>query len=193
MQKFGTTILIFGVSGAGKSTGCLSFVSRHPRFLYFRASSILGNLTNLNRDELRRLSRDEILNNQALLSDGLRAARAGKEARPAIVDAHSVIVTDREMIPVPVEAVKSLAPDGLVFLDVEAVTLGVRRSKEPVHFYEEMTVARELVFGYSQNLKLPLEIVEGNGANILEEPIRRILNQIRTTRSKLRRSQATAR
>ncbi|VWX50863.1 AAA family ATPase [Novosphingobium sp. 9U] len=124
----GLCILVFGVSGVGKTSSCTDYVARHPEWLYLRASALLSDATGESAEALRTSSEDAILRNQRLLGVALKRARAGREASPVLIDAHAVIDNDRDLVTVPVDAVASLYADGIVLLELSATMLAARRA-----------------------------------------------------------------
>ncbi|MFC5356387.1 ATP-binding protein [Azospirillum himalayense] len=162
----GKIFIVFGISGVGKTTACQSFVTRHPNYLYVRASDLLGNVTSLTSEELRTASRSHIIRTQALLADALRIHRTGQESRRVLIDAHSVIDNDRSLIRIPVDVIRSLSPNGLIFLEADADRLVEHRkaSKKmrPVRSAPELArqqeIARDTVCQYACELRIPLAV-----------------------------------
>jgi adenylate kinase len=162
----GNTILVFGISGVGKTTSCRLLVQRHSTYLYMSASELLRDATALDTGQLRTSAAGRILQNQSLLGAALRARREGHWDRPVLIDAHSVIDNDLELVVIPVGVIASLEPDGLILLEASPKTIAMRRaqdgSRRPQRSIEDLAieseVAREAVVTYSRELHLPLEI-----------------------------------
>lgn len=159
----GRTILIFGVSGVGKTSSCEDFVSRRPEWLYLRASSLLASATGETPETLRTETAWSIKSNQGLLGDALRAARTGREDRSVLLDAHAVIDNDNGLVEVPVEAVANLGADAIILLEASAEELAIRRLKSlrprPVRTIEqlklEIIAESRAVAAYCRELNIP--------------------------------------
>lgn len=120
-------ILVFGLSGVGKTTACMDFVRRHPDWQYLRASALLSDATGKDPEMLRTAEKSVIRDNQRLLGDAFDRARAPRAGAPVLVDAHAVIDNDSDLVTVPVEVVGSLNPSGLILLELPAESLAERR------------------------------------------------------------------
>jgi adenylate kinase len=125
----GETIVVFGISGAGKTSSCLTFVKGNPEYLHLSASELLRGAAAADPASLRISPADQILENQKLLPSALRARREGQWHRPVLIDAHSVIDNDRELVRIPVEVIRSLDPDGLLLMEAAPEIIAARRSE----------------------------------------------------------------
>ena len=123
----GACILVFGVSGVGKSRACSDYVDRNPEWLHLRAGELLSRLTGESPENLRTALDEEVVANQGLLSLAVTRARAGREHRPVLVDCHAVIDNDDGLVVVPAGTVVALAPDGLILLEHDAAEVSMRR------------------------------------------------------------------
>jgi adenylate kinase len=95
--RFGT-VVVFGISGVGKSTACASYVLRHPTVLHTSAGALLQEAKNIESSALRIQDPQTILQNQNLLGDALTRFRLGREGADLLIDAHSVIDNDHELV-----------------------------------------------------------------------------------------------
>ncbi|WP_455182965.1 ATP-binding protein [Azospirillum palustre] len=160
----GKIFIVLGLSGVGKSTACRSFVARHPEYLYVKASDLIHEASSLTFEELRTASSESILENQKLLVKALHLRRIGREDQRVIIDAHSVIDNDRDLVCIPVDVIKSLCPNGFVFLEVDAHTLLSRRmaAKKPRplrsadELAQQQVLAKEVAFQYAKELCTPI-------------------------------------
>lgn len=165
-EMTGACILIFGVSGVGKSRACSDYVDRNPDWLHLRAGELLSRLTGESPENLRTALDEEVVANQALLSLAVTRARAGREHRPVLVDCHAVIDNDDDLVVVPAGTVVALAPDGIILLEHDAAEVSMRRiidlrvrpSREPAAIAREAVLERDTVEGYAASLTLPLVI-----------------------------------
>ena len=166
----GPCILVFGVSGVGKTLSCQDYVARHPEWLHLRASTLLSEATGKTAEALRKSSDQAIRDNQRLLSEALDRARTGREASPVLIDGHAVIDNDVDLVPVPLEAVAALRADGFILLEVPVETLAARRADanrtRPLRSYaglaREVRMERETVRSYAALLDIPLASAQAN-------------------------------
>ncbi|NIX77370.1 ATP-binding protein [Microvirga terricola] len=185
----GETIVVFGISGVGKTSSCLAFVAENPEHLHLSASELLRSAAAADPALLRIAPADRILENQRLLPDALQARREGQWHRPVLIDAHSVVDNDRELVRVPVEVIRSLDPDGLLLLEEAPEIIAARRSelgsRRPARSIDQIVheaeVARQAVLDYAKYLELPLEVIDMGGKAPLtfEGAVAALKNRIR--------------
>lgn len=164
-SEFGT-LLIFGISGVGKSTACKSYVARHPTVLLTSAGALLQDAMTTDSALLRTEAANRILLNQELLGSALERFRLGRESASILVEAHSVIDNDQELVEVPTDTVSAMRPDGMILLESDAATVKEQREHDtrarPTRNIEElnthMKIAREACEKYATELRIPLEI-----------------------------------
>lgn len=125
----GPVIGLFGLSGVGKTKYAQEVVAREPRILHLQASELLRRASGLNDEELRTARRDRLIANQGALAAAMEEARAGRRDRPVLIDAHSVIDNDIELVDVPFEAIAPLRIDSFVFLRANPELIVTRRSR----------------------------------------------------------------
>jgi adenylate kinase len=160
----GACVLVFGVSGVGKSTACATFSLRHPEWLHVKASGLLTCATGVDGEALRTSPADAILGNQELLGDALMRARSLNWSAPVLLEAHGVIDNGQHLVPVPTDVVRSLQPDGLILLEIEAQKLIERRALDgrnrPARtrkaLEKELRLERTIVGDYARKLGVPL-------------------------------------
>lgn len=161
-------VLVFGVSGVGKTHACSDYTARHPDTLFVSASSLLKTATAESGEALRTASPAKIRNNQARLAGALAAFRAGREALPILVDAHGVIDNDSEFVRIPLSAVQSLSPDRLILLEAAPAVVAERRASDarlrpqrPIEaIVREIAAERDAVTSYARALDLDLAIAD---------------------------------
>ncbi|MGO4511577.1 ATP-binding protein [Bradyrhizobium sp. 2TAF36] len=164
-SKIGT-VIVFGISGVGKSTACASYIARHPTVLHTSAGALLQEVKRTASALLRTEDAQGILQNQTLLGTALARFRLDREDADILIDAHSVIDNDHELIEVPVDVVRALKPNGLILLEASPELVFERRQKDarsrPSRTVEElqfqMTIARTACEKYAGELNLPLEV-----------------------------------
>jgi len=164
----GQRVLVFGISGVGKTQTCTDYADRHPDTLFVSASSLLTAATAQSGESLRTASPDEIRNNQAKLASALADFCAGREALPVLIDAHGVIDNDSEFVRIPVSAIESLSPHRLILLEAAPAVVAERRAADarprpqrPIDaIAREIAAERDAVKSYARALDLDLAIAE---------------------------------
>lgn len=182
-------VLIFGISGVGKTTACADFVDRHPQFLHLRASAILSEARSRAVEALRNAEASEINSNQQILVEALNSIREENPNRPMLIDAHAVIDNDRELVRVPGYVVRAIKPTGLVLLEAPAEDVRIRRSADSRYrpmrtiaaIRSEMAAEREAVTEFARELGVPLVIRTVEATFKLDEALEAVL---RTNQSK---------
>lgn len=180
-SSFGT-VVVFGISGVGKSTACVSYVSRHPTVLHTSAGALLQEAKRTESSLLRIQDPQSILRNQNLLCAALARFRLGREDADILIDAHSIIDNGHELVEIPVDTVRAINPSGLILLEAPAELVFERRQKDsrsrPLRSVEElqlqMNIAREVCRNYGRELSLPLEI----GAVSHEQDLDTLINRM---------------
>jgi adenylate kinase len=183
MMSTGACILVFGVSGVGKTSSCKAYVEQHPDFLYVRVSELLSRAVRIPADQLRGLAATKALANQKLIEPELSAFRSGQWHRPVLVDSHAVVDTEQGLMEVPVEVVAALSPAGLVLLEAPVTEVLARRTKSdrtypvrcPAEVEAEIKAERAAVLHYAASLKIRLEIGTNSGVPSFEEVLEVLL------------------
>ncbi len=165
-MKSGSCLLVFGISGVGKTRACKEFVARNPNYLFVSASSLLMSAKRITSEHLRVASKDQIHRNQDSLASELARFRAGREERPILIDAHGVIDNGNAFVTIPTDTVRSLEPDGMILLEAPAATVATRRRSDQrtrplrseLELISETEAERAAVLGYSQTMGLPIYI-----------------------------------
>lgn len=180
------TILVFGVSGVGKTSSCEDYVRRHPEWLYLRASALLAEATGEAPETLRTEAEGSIKSNQSLLGNALRAARAKQPDRSILLDAHAIIDNDKALVEVPLDAVADLGADAMILLEATAEALAHRRShahrQRPIRSLEqlgrEISAESKTVAVYARKLKIPLESAMVGAGFSLDPLIGRLVRKL---------------
>ena len=163
-------ILVFGVSGVGKTSACEAFVSRNPDVLFVSASSLLSAAKRSTPEVLRTASAADIAANQDALAGALAEFRRGRGHRPVLVDAHGVIDNDVGYVRVPLSVIEGLRPEKLVLIEAPAPVVAERRARasrrRPARTVEqiraEIDAERSAVQHYATELNLNLNIVRSD-------------------------------
>ncbi|MBR1068323.1 adenylate kinase [Bradyrhizobium japonicum] len=176
-------IIIFGISGVGKTTACKSFIRRSPAFGYISASQFLGKARNLSVEQLRHSSEAEVCENQRLLAEHLPGEMSKSEKKFLLLDAQNVIDNGVDLVQVPMAVVEKLRPCGIILLEANAVDLYLRRkndssyrpSRAPAELESQMRFIRTVTLDYSRALEVPLIIDMVSASFELDESISKIL------------------
>src|SRR5580704_17600695 len=100
----GSTIMVCGIAGVGKTHLIHAALGRLPSGLTWRASEIIGEARKTRDPErLRALPADDIRRSQELLVDGFEARRRALPDNLVLLDAHSVIDSDDGLFEIPVD------------------------------------------------------------------------------------------
>lgn len=167
-MKIPPTVVVFGISGVGKSTACQRYLDAHPEWMHFSASDLLKAAHSQSGEQLRTAASDTIKQNQLALGEELDRRRGLQPNRPILVDAHSVIDNDKTLTIIPAETIASLKPLGLIFLAAPVEVIVERRARgdrvRPArtvielenHQAEALSATRE----YASALALPIFVLE---------------------------------
>lgn len=183
-SKIGT-VVVFGVSGVGKTAACADFIERHPEVAHTSAGALLQSITATTGEALRTGSPEALLNAQMMLGAAFANWRAKHGASAVLIDAHSVIDNDKALIEVPVEVVRSLEPTSLVLLEEAPEVIAERRQLDsrarPLRSIEslrrQIEVARQVCRRYAEDLDLPIEVGALSQYGNLDELIVRALSK----------------
>jgi len=182
-------IMVFGISGVGKTTACLAYVTAHPDYLYDRASAILQKAHGIPVEALRTGTPSSVIENQAVLPPAVRALRKAEPSRTILLDSHAVIDNDAVFVEVPLHIIAALEPDGFILLEAAPATIKQRReeSSRPrpprsvVQIGDEARAERKAVASYAKALGKPLIIDAVSGPQYdLRPAIDRLSERIST-------------
>lgn len=126
----GHTLILFGVSGVGKTTAAQAAMRRFPDLLHFQASTLLKAALAQSGEALRTADASRIASNQTGLYDALCEARSLHLGRPALLDAHSVIDNDVELVDISLEVFAAIQPAAIALLLAPPATLLRRRLED---------------------------------------------------------------
>ncbi|USJ27628.1 ATP-binding protein [Ensifer adhaerens] len=126
------TILIFGISGVGKSWLCRQAAEVLPvRHVsgsqLIQAEKERATSQMVSTDALRT---DRVVDNQWLLLEGFRNYRL-QDSRSILFDGHNVIDTDNGLVEIPYEVISGLEPAAVVMVIDSPDTIVMRRASDP--------------------------------------------------------------
>ncbi|KTW00509.1 ATP-binding protein [Sphingomonas sanguinis] len=138
----GPVVGLFGISGVGKTRFASALVELNPEVLHLQASALLRRASGLGNEALRTANRNQLVANQSALALATEQARSGQRERPVLIDAHSVIDNDIELVDVPFDAIQPLNIETYIFLRASPSSIIQRRSastrSRPLRSAEEL-------------------------------------------------------
>ncbi len=167
----GHFVCVFGISGVGKTTLIRQFMSRHPDWHALSAGGLLGGLSHMAPTSLRLAERPVIEENQFAIAEAVQRHRRANPGSKWMLDAHSTIDNDRELVIVPTEVIARIDPDRLIFVFDDAAVIHLRRTSDshrlrPItsldRIEEEQRLALDTCVVYARELKLDLHRVRSN-------------------------------
>jgi adenylate kinase len=181
----GVTVMVFGISGVGKTWLIQKTRERLAPVLTWRASEMIGAARKIaDSDELRRLPANELQASQELLVRGFTIRRRERPHDLVILDAHSVIDADSGLFDIPVNVVARLYPAGIIHVRDAAQRIWNRRDTDPARLRPLRTVAEldryqersvETCRLYRDALQVPLLEVTSGDEEAFIGAIRRIV------------------
>ncbi|TXR50500.1 ATP-binding protein [Phyllobacterium endophyticum] len=160
------TILVFGVSGVGKSWLCrqaaASLGLRHvsgSELIRAEKERLTSQIVSV--DELRT---DRVVDNQELLLGGFRTYEA-QGSEPILFDGHNVVDTNDGLVRIPFEVIAGLRPAGVAMVvDAPAAIITRRtadstrgrphRTAEALSTYQDLCL--ELARDHARSLSIPM-------------------------------------
>lgn len=128
MSKPHDITVIVGLSGVGKTYAIEKIMASDDEFVHFSAGSLIKKrLAAVDRDHLRLLSTNQILQNQYALVEqfNIELESVPKDSR-VLFDAHMLIDIGEEVIEIPFDIFETLAPSRIVLL-YEAPEIIIKR------------------------------------------------------------------
>jgi adenylate kinase len=163
------TILVFGVSGVGKSWHCRQ-AAEALNLRHVSGSDLIrqekNRLTSISvsADSLRQ---DRVVDNQQMLLDGFRAFRTQDE-RSILFDGHNVVDTDDQLIEIPFEVIAQLNPAAIAIVAGSPADIIRRRANDPmrdrpVRSIERITAYQDLCIDLArkqaERLSVPMALL----------------------------------
>lgn len=174
---------MLGISGVGKSHLTRAIAKALPSAIRLTASSLLRKELHTTGEKLRTAEGGDVRNNQALLVSALKAERRGRWDRPVLLEAHTFIDNDRELVDVPTDVMRDLDVAGILVLEAPASEISRRRlndkRKRPRRSVSEIehqqahssAIARK----YAAELDIPLKFVKSGDKLAATEFIEQVL------------------
>ncbi|MCK1298144.1 AAA family ATPase [Bradyrhizobium sp. 24] len=182
MRRF----IVFGVSGVGKTTACLDFVTRHPLFLFLSASSLIAEAKGVSLKSLRTASVQQLIANQEVLQLAVEHRLQKHGSSSFILDGQCVLDNGSEIVVLPAEAIAPFRANGLILLEAPASTIFDRRSRDDrerpqrsiEEIAEQLAMNREAVQRYATHLKVPFVFAEAKEELSLDGVVEELSNSL---------------
>ena len=120
---------LFGLSGVGKTTLARRVADACPEFIHAEGGALLASALHLERDQLRLSPPETIRRNQQILVQAFDALRQQHPGRPVLFEGHLIIDNGMTLVEVPVEVVRALRPEILIWVFDDPSVIAKRRSE----------------------------------------------------------------
>lgn len=165
----GPIIILLGVSGVGKSRLANKIGALRPDTLLLSAGGLLRKYLRTTGEKLRTAEKRDVQENQLALAEALTNERRGQEDRLVLLEAHSFIDNDQELVDVPVKIIESLKPAGIILMSTTGERLAQQREMDererpkrtPRELGRQLDHSRNLAVHYSETLRIPMIQIEG--------------------------------
>lgn len=150
-------VIIFGLPGVGKTTLINEVLKNRNDFVRLSGGSLINEeLSEEERDILRKQTSDQILSNQEILLYNYKKKREALGNKHIIFDGHCVIKSENSLTVIPYEVIQRLNPDIIIFLDENSETITERRSRDDKRPDREIETVADL----DKNRDLQLEVCQ---------------------------------
>jgi adenylate kinase len=182
----GRMVCVFGISGVGKTNLIEGFLREHRTWRGLSASRLLVDLTSKGLDELRASDRPVIESNQDLLADAIHHYRVSNPEVDWLLDAHSIVDNERELVPVPLRVIARINPNGILFVFDDADQILRRRTEDPIRrrplfdtsrIQREQSLALQICLRYADDLRLDLRQVRATNSSGFESAVLNTTNR----------------
>jgi adenylate kinase len=173
---------IFGVSGVGKTTMINAVLAAEPHWLRISGGTLIQQISGTrDRDALRALPGEVILENQIAIVRGVERVRESASAQLILFDGHLVVDNILDLVQVPFETVRALGLAGIVFVKEIPNVIRARRladssrqrfARTIAQISREQTLALGLAKRYSSQLNLRLKVFSPQDRDQLQAYLR---------------------
>jgi adenylate kinase len=172
-MKIAPVIALLGISGVGKSSMAGRIVRASPDILHLTAGGLLRDALNRPAEHLRKSTRNSVLDNQKILVDALRRERVGRWQIPVLLEVHSIIDNDHELIDVPTDIMRNLDVKALLVLEESADEILTRRQKDTrerperglAEIIAQQNRSSSLAGKYAYELSIPIKFIKSDDIN----------------------------
>lgn len=136
-----------------------------PDILCLSAGNLLKDALAKDPEQLRTENRDVVFNNQMILADAVRAARNYRWEQTVILEAHSVIDNNIELIEVPFDAMRSMQIAGIIVIEERVSDIMRRRAADmrfrpdrgPRELEHQQQLSNAVAYQYAVALSAPIQ------------------------------------
>lgn len=182
MLKQPKLIVIAGLSGVGKTYLIEKLMGTSDTFIHFSAGSLIKKrLAFIDRDKLRSLSSNEVLRNQYVLIEQLKEEMLSVLATQTILfDAHMIIDTESEVVPIPFDIFEQLNPSKIIFIHDSPEIILDRRDNDssrdrPQRTSLELTAQQNqslnMAENYARQLRVDFKSIKTKSFNFIREEV----------------------
>lgn len=135
-------VAVFGIPGVGKTSTIWRTLQKYPQCISLSVSRLIAESTATKNptDNLRTKLKNQILESQNIAIQGIKKVSQTYPRKLILVDAHSVIDNDQELIRIPIRVVESFEPSILVFIYDEPAQIRTRRQGDKKRMRADRTV-----------------------------------------------------
>jgi adenylate kinase len=183
---------VFGISGVGKTTMIAEIARLESTWQRASAGSLIQQrLPGVDRDALRTLPLDEILDNQEAIVRGLSDLRSVNTAGIILFDGHLLIDSAQGLLEVPLDAIRRLKLDAMLFVCDAPEEIARRRQSDPCRaraerskqeIVQEQSRACAIAQRYAGDLGIPFITATPSQRRYVISTIRERLSPQRTDR-----------
>jgi len=176
------SVLIFGLPGSGKSYLINLIREKLPHYARLSGGSLINaELTDEQRDSLRGLASSQVIGNQEILISNFWRKVDEDNISHVLFDGHLMVRGAQEDTIIPMEVIRKLSPDLLIFLDVSVERILAQRKADlnrpdranqtPKILDEERCAQLELFASYGKALGVDTLIYSGTDIEVIIEQI----------------------
>ena len=166
MSKPHNITIIAGLSGVGKTYVIERILANDDQFIHFSAGSLIKKrLAVVDRDHLRLLSANQVLQNQYALVEQFNIEMASvPKGSHVLFDAHMIIDIGTEVIEIPFDIFEKLIPSRMVLLCEDPETIIKRRNldssrdrpvRAAIEIKKQQDLSRKFAAELSDHLSIP--------------------------------------
>ncbi len=130
---------VVGVSGVGKTELIRRFVSKHNKYMHLEASKLIREGLNAKiSEQIGLLPKEQIIKNQSILLE--RLLKYKQKCHHIILDGHLLINNNQELVKIPLDVVKDIAPQNMILVTGNAQDIISHRTNDQYKHRPSQTV-----------------------------------------------------